>query len=105
MLREPPFAIDVQTPLGLRFRCSATREQIETVKHLPMRGRLDEVIRTLAEPDEVRRSVSDPAVLLFYWRFAPRWICAVAVRIEGEGFLITAYPTDKVKLGDVLWTN
>jgi hypothetical protein len=30
----------------------------------------------------------------------------VVVRHEGmEGFLITAYPTDKVKEGEVIWTK
>lgn len=33
----------------------------------------------------------------------PRWICAVAKRENGEGFLVTAYPTDARKIGEVVW--
>jgi hypothetical protein len=29
----------------------------------------------------------------------------IAINVGAEGFLITAYPTDKVKEGDVLWTR
>lgn len=68
-------------------------------------GREDEVIQTLADPDEVRRSRTDAAVHLFYRGTLPRWLCAVARR-EGEtGFLITAYPTDTVKAGVAIWTR
>jgi len=26
-----------------------------------------------------------------------RWVCAVTKRLDGDGFLITAYPTDATK--------
>jgi hypothetical protein len=34
-----------------------------------------------------------------------RWVCAVTKRleIEKEGFVITAYPTDAIKDGTVVW--
>ncbi len=34
-----------------------------------------------------------------------RWLCAVAKRLEGEGFLITAYVTDAVKIGESVWKS
>jgi hypothetical protein len=41
----------------------------------------------------------DPQVLLFYKAESPdRWICAVVKR-NGEGFLVTADPTDAIKEG------
>ena len=70
-----------------------------------MRGRLQDVIDTLVHPDEVRRSVGDPSVMLFHRRVDPRWVCAVAKRSDTEGFLITAYPADKIKQGDIVWTK
>ena len=54
---------------------------------------------------EVRRSVGDPTVLLFHRRSAPRWVCAVAKREGSDGFLITAYPADRIKQGEILWTK
>jgi hypothetical protein len=100
------WVFDVITPLGFRVHCtSAQWDRIVTIKHPPMRDRLQDVIETLVHPDEVRRSVGDPSVLLFHRRVDPRWVCAVAKRSEAEGFLITAYPADKTKQGDIVWTK
>lgn len=58
---------EVQTPLGFRVRVTHTYwEFIVTVKHPVMAGREDEVKEALQNPDEVRRSKSDPNVYLFY---------------------------------------
>jgi hypothetical protein len=98
-------AFDVLTPLGFRVRC--TEEwwaHISTVKHPVLQGRLEEVSATLTEPAEVRRSTKDRTVFLFYRPVAPRLLCVVTQTGRGEAFLVTAYPTDSVKRGDVVWT-
>ena len=77
---------------------------ITTIKHPAMAGREALVQEPLASPDEVRISRSDEAVYLFYKAERDRrWVCAVAKRLNGEGFLITAYPTDAVKEGERIW--
>ena len=69
-----------------------------------MAGREKDVQRTLEHPDEIRQSRADPAVYLFYSLANPgRWTCAVAKRLNGDGFLITTYPTDAIKVGIRLW--
>jgi len=97
---------EVVTPLGFTVRCSrAYWEQVILQKHPVLRGRQDDVRIALAEPDEVRRSRRDAAVLLSYRGAKPRWTCAVA-RQEGEdGFLVTALPTDAIKIGVTVWTR
>ena len=98
--------IDVMTPLGFRVVCTSEYwQRITAIKHPPMKGRLADVALTLSDPDEVRRSVGDPLVLLFHRRSAPRWVCAVVKKGDGIGYLITAYPADKIKSGEVLWTK
>ena len=98
--------IDEPTPLGFRVQCSAAYwERLTSIKHPAMRERLDDVKLTLREPDEVRRSVRDPDVLLFHRSVEPRWVCAVVKKDNEMGHLITAYPADKVKRGDVIWTK
>jgi hypothetical protein len=32
-----------------------------------------------------------------------RWICAVARKLNGDGFFITTYPTDAIKEGETVW--
>jgi len=53
----------------------------------------------------VRRSSQDPAVLLFYRGSKPRWTCAVTKREGESGFLVTAYPTDAIMIGERVWTR
>lgn len=38
----------------------------------------------------------------YYKRF-DKLYCVVVKQLEQEGFLITAYPTDKAKEGEVVW--
>ncbi len=70
-----------------------------------MANRLAEVIETLTDPDEIRQSSKDENVLLFYRGSRPRWQCVVTRRLGHDGFVITAYPTDAVKSGAVIWTK
>lgn len=60
----------------------------------------------LQSPDEVRRSVSDARVVLYY-RYAEevldgKWIVVVIKRAD-RNFVSTIYATDRIKAGDVLW--
>ena len=63
-----------------------------------------EIRQALVSPDEIRRRSRDPNVLLFYLVLTERrWAVAVARRLNGDGFLITAYQTDAIKEGETLW--
>ena len=96
---------DVSTPLGFRVRVTHSHwTLITTIKHPVMAGQEEKVQQVLQVPEEVRVSRGDGAVYLFYKLERPgRWVCAVAKRLNGEGFLITAYPTDAIKEGDHAW--
>jgi hypothetical protein len=96
---------EVLTPLGFRVRVTrAYWELIVTVKHPIMAGRELDVQETLQNPDEIRASRNDSAVYLFYKaERAKRWVCAVAKRLNGDGFLITTFPTDGIKEGVRVW--
>jgi hypothetical protein len=98
---------EVATPLSFSVRVTRNYwELIVTIKHPVMRGREADVQDTLREPDEIRRSRNDTAVHLFYRREGPkRWICAVAKRLDGDGFLITTFPTDAIKEGERIWSR
>ena len=96
---------EVLTPLGFRVRVTrASWELVVTVKHPVMARREADVQDTLAHPEEIRQSRSDPNVYLFYkTEYIGRWVCAVSKRLDKEGLLITAYPTDAVKEGVRIW--
>jgi hypothetical protein len=96
---------EVLTPLGFRVRVTrAYWELIITVKHPAMAGHEQDVKEALQHPSEIRQSRSDADVYLFYKpERMGRWVCAVAKQLNGNGFLITAYPTDAIKEGELVW--
>jgi hypothetical protein len=96
---------EAATPLGFTVRVSARYwTTITTIKHPAMAGRQQEVEAALSQPDEIRISRADSSIYLFYkLEREKRWTCAVARRLDGEGFLITAYPTDAIKEGERVW--
>jgi len=98
---------EVSTPLGFSIRVTRSYwELIVSVKHPVMRARKAQVQDVLQTPNEIRRSRSDPAVLLFDRLEQPgRWLCAVAKRLNGDGFLITTDPTDAIKEGERIWSK
>ena len=102
---NPESLFEAATPLGFRVRVDRMRwDLIVNEKHPAMKGREWDVKSALESPDEVRRSKTDGSVLLFYKAEAlKRWVCAVTKRSDGEGFLITTYPTDAIKEGMKIW--
>ena len=98
---------EVRTSLGFAVRVTRARwELITTTKHPVMAGRESSVRLALESPDEIRRSRTDPDVLLFYKAEGlRRWVCAVTRHALDEAFLVTAYPTDAIKEGMRVWPN
>jgi hypothetical protein len=105
MANNDQLLFEVLTPLGFRVHVTAEYWQvIVTIKHPAMLGREADVEEALRNPDEIRLSKTDPNVYLFYKpERMGRWVCAVTKRLDGEGFLITTYPTDAVKEGERIW--
>ena len=42
-------------------------------------------------------------IFLFYYDDIKYWLCVVVKRNELEGFLVTAYITDRIKEGETVW--
>ncbi|NJN22188.1 MAG: hypothetical protein HC812_14630 [Leptolyngbya sp. RL_3_1] len=95
---------EILTPLGFSVRASESHWQRLISKH-PDIADLEELVQqAMANPDEIRRSRRDEGVLLFYLvRSTKRWVVAVARRLNGDGFLITAYQTSAIKEGESIW--
>jgi hypothetical protein len=93
---------EILTPLNFTVRTSEEYWQKLIVKHPDIADLEAEVRQALNSPDEIRRSSRDPNLLLFYLTLKEkRWV--VARRLNGDGFLITAYQTDAIKEGETLW--
>lgn len=77
-------------------------------KHPEVALFIERLSDVLAEPDEIRKSIRDERVVLYYRLEAAvlngKWI-AVAVKRIDRNFISTIYATDKIKSGDVIWTK
>jgi hypothetical protein len=76
--------------------------------HPEMVGMLRAVEETLGAPEVVVQSASDPEARLYY-RFYPqtlvggKYLCTVVKVKADDAFVVTAYLTDQVKKGTVVW--
>ena len=94
----------VKSRLGVIIKLPEERwNLIINVKHRYMKGKEYLVKSTLEDPDEVRRSQSDLRVYLYYKKIDKYFLCAVIKHLNSEGFVITAYLTDKIKEGETIW--
>lgn len=86
-----------------------TRERrAHILEHPEMRGQEARISETLAEPETVIQSQSDDTVRLFHRLYrglaiGDKYLCVVVKYLETDIFIVTAYFTDKVKTGGVLW--
>lgn len=73
-----------------------------------MAGQIEKIKQTLLEPEQIVRSRIDPEVELFYRYYdntpvSEKYLCVVLKTLIDRRFIITAYFTDTVKEGEVLW--
>lgn len=92
-------------------RVRLTPERLGHLQQHPETIGLEDIGRTLAEPGTVVQPSSDDSIRLYY-RWVPetlvgrKYLCVVVKTHEGEdAFIVTAYLTDRVKKGAVVWTS
>lgn len=99
-------------PLLLDYRGQAIRLTDERLAHIQehpeMVGLESAIIETLAGPERVIQSISDPATNLYYryylgTRVGDKWLCVVVKVGDEDAFVITAYLTNQPKKGEVVW--
>ncbi|MDP9486463.1 MAG: hypothetical protein M3Q49_11905 [Actinomycetota bacterium] len=103
--------------LGRQIRLTDERLR-HALAHPEMRGMESGLAETLARPEIVVRSRSDPEVRLYYKTFAQtpvseKHLCVVVKDPENPtrsdtpdsmaAFVITGYLTDAIKKGEILW--
>ena len=83
------------------------REHIES-DHPEMSGQIDKIQNTLKNPDLIVMSKTDHEVELFYTYYDKtpvneKYLCVVVKVLVNDLFIITAYFTDSIKRGIILW--
>lgn len=96
---------EIRTPLNRIIRTTKKYwDYLVSVKHRVMKNKEAIVQEVLSDPDTVRKSKIDENVFLYY-KQKDKLYCVIVKHENDAGFLLTAYPTDKVKEGEVLWTR
>ena len=102
-MRNTEIYFEITTPLRVKIRTTKQYwDYLINIKHKVMEGKKKIVKEVLFDPDEIRKSRTDKDVFLYYKKI-DKLYCVVTKHEGEEGFLITAYPTDKVKEGEVIW--
>jgi hypothetical protein len=96
---------EIKTPLGITVRTTKEYwEKIITLKHPSIAKYENKVKEALEEPDQIRRSKQDLGVNLYYKSLGEIYVCAVVDQIDSfEGYIITAYLTDRIKEGEQIY--
>ena len=92
---------------GTRVRLSQER-LAHILEHPEMKNAEPWIEQTLARPERVIESLSDPQARLYYrlyvgTRIGNKHLCVVVKMLVADAFVVTAYLTDKVKKGRQLW--
>ena len=97
----------VKTPLGVTVRTTKKYwKQITELKHPSISKHEKDVKNALKDPDQIRKSMQDPKVHLYYKNIGNLSICVVADHSEiSEGYIITAYLTDRIKEGEQIYVK
>ncbi|MBI2971416.1 MAG: DUF4258 domain-containing protein [Candidatus Aenigmarchaeota archaeon] len=95
---------EVMSASGKKIRTTRKYwEFIIAIKHPSMTGKEDVVKITLKDPVEIRKSKHDEKTYLYYRKHNGYFCCVVCKHENGKGYIITAYITDKIKEGGIIW--
>lgn len=95
---------------GRTLRLTEEREDHIRTVHPELTDLPDFLVPTIRAPDRIVRSRTDETVELFYRSFKTtpvtrKYLCVVVKAGVEDPFIITAYFTDSIKRGEVLWTE
>jgi hypothetical protein len=73
-----------------------------------MKEQLHHMKEALVDPDEIRESMHTPSIWMFYKLYphspvSEKYLLVIVKVSDGEGFIVTAFFTDKLKKGGLLW--
>lgn len=97
----------VKTPHGVLIRTTKEYwQKIITTKHPSIAKYEDKVKETLKDPDEIWRSKQDEEVYLYYKNIGKLYVCVIIDQVMiNEGYIVTAYLTDRIKEGEQIYVK
>jgi hypothetical protein len=91
-----------------RIRLTDERHDHIEADHPEIFGQIDKIQNTLLNPDIIVRSKTASDVELFYHHYdvtlvSEKYLCVVVKTLADNMFIITAYFTNTIKGGEILW--
>jgi len=84
-----------------------TEERLNHIlfKHPEIINNVDKIKFTLIYPDLIRKSQYNSSIWLYYrfYKKLTKYLTVVVKLYNKEGFVVTSYITDRIKLGEELW--
>ena len=104
-IQKSDLLFEVKDIFGKYIRTTKTYwDKIFLIKHKELEVSQAEVIDLLQNPDEVRKSVQDPFINLYYKNLDEKSLVVVVKYLNNHGFVITIYETSKLKRkGEKIW--
>lgn len=100
-LPEPMF--EVISPLNITIHTSTWHWFTVRQKHPNHDFIIEDLVNCISKPDIICISSQDDRVFLSYIQHGKYLLVAVCKRLNGKGYLITCYLTNKIKKGTILW--
>ncbi|MBI4130035.1 DUF4258 domain-containing protein [Candidatus Roizmanbacteria bacterium] len=104
-LQHTEVLFEVETPLSKKIRTHKNYwDKITKEKHIEFSYALNDVQEILTHPDEIRKSIKDDTIHIYYKKITRHTLICVVKTLNGEGFIVTVYQTSKPKpKGELLW--
>lgn len=78
------------------------------LNRLEMPNQETKIEETLAKPELIKRSVSDENVIIYYKHYQKTPVTSKYLAVvvnNSKSFIISAYFTDRIKKGEIIWTK
>ena len=100
--------LEVFAKFDRKIRLTESKYDHVCKRHPEVVDEIEKMKETLVSPQIVRRSLYDKKVWLFYRFFentpvTEKYLMVAARILNDEGFVVTSYFTDKVKIGEEIW--
>ena len=92
---------------GQSIRLTEERRK-HILEHPEMKSLMSRIEETLSDPQRVIQSLSDKEANLYYkfyvgTKVGDKYLCVVVKTMKQSAFILTAYLTDAIKKGEIIW--
>jgi len=88
--------------------CLNKERSIHILSRVEMKNQENKIKETLTSPNEIRESLKDKSIWIYYKKYSKtpvtqKYMLVVVKVLNNEGEVITAFFTDRIKKGEIIW--